>query len=120
MWSNSIGVARSVVFRAEFVKVGQRFLRGTEPRQITAACQKDDFICQHDILGGMRDHDDRAPLIGQSPHQTHQFRFHAGVETQGGFIEEEQTWLGQQFDTNGNAFLLTTAQPADLYIAAMS
>ena len=67
----------------------------------------------------MRDEDDRAPLIGEAAHELHERGLGAGVETGGGLVEEEQAGLGEQFDPDGDAFLLSAAQAADLHILAM-
>src|SRR4030095_13079291 len=40
-------------------------------------------------------------------------------ETGSGLVEEEEAWFGDQLHTNGDAFLLSTAQAADLDIFAM-
>src|SRR6266498_3094831 len=105
--------------RTILIKVFQRFFRWTEPRQVSAARQEDDFICQHHVFCGMRDQYDGASLICQTPHQLHQRGLRPGVQTGGWLVEEEKTRLGQQLDADRDALLLSAAQSADLNILTM-
>ena len=102
-------VISAIALGAIFVKVRECLFRWTKPRQKTAARQKDNFIGQHHVLGRMGDHHDGAALIGEPPHEPHQFCFHTGIQTGGGFIQEEQAWFGEKLNANGDAFLLTAA-----------
>ena len=109
----------AVHLAAILVEIGERFIRRTEPGQVTAACHEHHLVGQHHVLGGVGDHDDRAPLVGQAALQVHEGGFRAGVETGGRLVEEEQARAGEQLHADRDALLLSAAQAADLHILAV-
>ncbi len=109
----------AVAFGAVLVEVRQRFIRRTEPREVASAREEDDLVGEHHVFGCVRDQDDRAPLVGEAAHELHERGLGARVETGGRLVEEEEAGFGEQFDADGDAFLLSAAQAADLHVFAM-
>ena len=104
---------------AILIEMRQRFIRRTKPSEIPATSEEDDLICQHDVLRGVCNEDDRASLIGEAAHQLHQRGFSSWVQARGWLVEEEKPRFGDQLHANRDALLLSATQAADLHILAM-
>lgn len=61
----------------------------------------------------MRDDDDRAAVVGEAAQHVHHRAVHAGVETGGRFVQEQQRGLRQQFQGDADPLALAAGEAVD-------
>ncbi len=64
------------------------------------------------------DHDDGSAVVGEAAQHLHDGAVHAGVESAGGFVEEQQGRLGEQFEGDADALALAAGEAGDDLVAA--
>ncbi len=58
----------------------------------------------------MRGADDGAAGVGKAAEQFHELEFRGGIETGGGFVEEENAWPREQLDADADALPLAAGE----------
>ncbi len=74
---------------------------GGEDQETVADAETEDAV---------RDHDDGAAVVGEPAQHVHHGAVHAGVETGGRLVQEEQRRLGQQFHGDADPFALAAGE----------
>ena len=84
--------------------------RRAEVGDLAAGHQDEQAVAQVQVGDAMRDHDDRAAVVGQVGHHLHDGLVQPGIQAGRGLVQEQQRGLGQQLKRDVDAFLLAAGE----------
>ena len=96
---------------ARLAEVAQALLRWPVERDPAPGHQYEEPVADIEVSDAMGDHDDGAAVVREVAHLLHDGFVEPRVETRRGLVQEQQRWLGEQFQGHVDPLELAARQP---------